>query len=122
MEIMGYIAALFIGISLGLIGGGGSILTLPVLVYLFDVSPVVATSYSLFVVGSTSPIGSVNSYRNGSVDLKTVFLFGLSSIITVFITRKLIIPVIPEHLSIAGFNISFSILTLLLFAVLMVIA
>jgi uncharacterized membrane protein YfcA len=62
---MGYIAALFIGISLGLIGGGGSILTVPVLVYLFGLSPVVATSYSLFVVGSTSLVGSVNSYRKG---------------------------------------------------------
>jgi uncharacterized protein len=122
MEIMGYIAALFIGISLGLIGGGGSILTVPVLVYLFGISPIIATSYSLFIVGSTSLIGSVNSFRNGWVDLKTVFLFGLSSIITVFITRKIIIPLIPDVISFAGQSISFSILTMVLFAILMLFA
>jgi uncharacterized protein len=122
MEVIGYIAALFIGISLGLIGGGGSILTVPVLVYLFGISPIVATSYSLFVVGSTSLIGSVNSYRQGWIDLRTVFLFGISSIITVYITRKLIIPLIPEIISIGGLQVPFSILTMILFAILMLIA
>ncbi len=57
MEIAGYIAAIFIGISLGLIGSGGSILTVPVLVYLFNVDAVTATSYSLFIVGLTSAVG-----------------------------------------------------------------
>jgi uncharacterized membrane protein YfcA len=122
MESMGYIAALFIGISLGLIGGGGSILTVPVLVYLFGVSPIVATSYSLFVVGSTSLVGSFNSYRKGWVDMKTALLFGISSIVTVFITRKLIIPLIPEQFSIAGLHLSFSFLTMVLFAILMLVA
>lgn len=122
MEIVGYIAALFIGISLGLIGGGGSILTVPVLVYLFGVSPIAATSYSLFVVGSTSLIGSVNSYRKGWVDLRTALLFGISSIITVFLVRKQIIPLIPESFSILNVNISYSFLTMVLFAALMLIA
>ena len=116
---MGYIAALFIGISLGLIGGGGSILTLPVLVYLFGVSPVAATSYSLFVVGSTSLVGSFNNYRKGYVELKTAILFGLSSIVTVFIARKFIIPRIPDNFSLAGYDMSFSFLTMILFALLM---
>lgn len=122
MQIAGYIAALFIGISLGLIGGGGSILTVPVLVYLFGVSPILATSYSLFVVGSTSLIGSFNSWRKGLVDFYTAFLFGLSSIITVFITRKIIIPHIPEDIIIGNVTLHFSRLTMLLFAVLMLIA
>ena len=122
MDIMGYIAALFIGISLGLIGGGGSILTVPVLVYLFGVSPVIATSYSLFVVGSTSLIGSFNSWRRGLVDFKVAFLFGLSSITTVFITRKLIIPAIPEDIHIGVSTLHFSILTMVSFAVLMLLA
>jgi uncharacterized protein len=122
MEVMGYIAALFIGMSLGLIGGGGSILTVPVLVYLFGISPIIATSYSLFVVGSTSLVGSVNSYKQGWIDLRTVFLFGISSIITVYITRKFIIPLIPEMIPIGGLNVSFSILTMVLFAILMLIA
>ena len=75
MEIAGYIASFFIGISLGLIGGGGSILTLPVLVYLFGLTPQLAISYSLFVVGSTSLVGSFNSYRKKLIDFKTALLF-----------------------------------------------
>lgn len=119
---MGYIAALFIGISLGLIGGGGSILTVPVLVYLFGLSPVVATSYSLFVVGSTSLIGSVNSYRKGWVDLRTAFLFGASSVITVFIIRRFVVPQIPDIIKLGSVSISSSLLTMILFAALMLFA
>lgn len=120
---MGYIAALFIGISLGLIGGGGSILTVPVLVYLFGINPVVSTSYSLFVVGSSSLVGAFNNYRKGLVQIKTALLFGLSSITTVFLTRKFLIPSIPEHIAtIGGFHITESIVTMVLFAILMVAA
>ena len=122
MQIAGYIAALFIGISLGLIGGGGSILTVPVLVYLFGISPVLATSYSLFVVGSTSLIGSFNSLRKGMVDLQTVLLFGLTSIITVFITRITIIPRIPENIHAGNMTLHFSAIIMVLFAVLMLLA
>ncbi len=122
MEVIGYIAALFIGVSLGLIGGGGSILTVPVLVYLFGVSPVTATSYSLFVVGATSTVGTFNSYHKGLVDVKTALLFGSSSVITVFITRKLIIPRIPEHIAIGTIDARFSVITMVLFAVIMLLA
>jgi uncharacterized protein len=123
MEIMGYIAALFIGISLGLIGGGGSILTVPVLVYLFGINPILSTSYSLFVVGSTSLVGAFNNYLKGLVRIKTALLFGLSSITTVFLTRKFFIPLIPEHIAtIGGFNITEPIVTMILFAILMVAA
>ncbi len=122
MHIAGYIASLFIGISLGLIGGGGSILTVPVLVYLFGVSPVLATSYSLFIVGSTSLIGSFNSWHKGLLDFHTAILFGATSVITVYITRKLIIPLIPEDIVIGNITLHFSILTMVLFAVLMMIA
>ena len=75
MEILGYIASLVIGVSLGLIGGGGSILTVPVLVYLFGVNPVLATAYSLFIVGATSLIGTIPKYRLGEVNLRTAFIF-----------------------------------------------
>jgi uncharacterized protein len=123
MEIMGYIAALFIGISLGLIGGGGSILTVPVLVYLFGINPILSTSYSLFVVGSTSLVGAFNNYLKGLVRIKTALLFGLSSITTVFLTRKFFIPLIPEHIATIGdFNITEPIVTMVLFAILMVAA
>ncbi|MCE7042734.1 sulfite exporter TauE/SafE family protein [Dyadobacter sp. CY312] len=123
MEIIAYVASVFIGISLGLIGGGGSILTVPVLVYLFGISPLVSTSYSLFIVGSTSLVGAYHNYRKGSVKIKMALLFGSTSITTVFLTRKFLIPLIPKDLfKIAGFQITEPLLTMLLFAVLMVAA
>lgn len=123
MQILGYFASLLIGISLGLIGGGGSILTVPVLVYLFSVSPVLSTSYSLFVVGSTSLVGAYNNYRKGLVQIKTALLFGLTSITTVFLTRKFLIPNIPKTFTAIGsFQITQSIVIMVLFAILMVAA
>lgn len=123
MEILGYIASVIIGISLGLIGGGGSILTVPVLVYLFGVEPVMATAYSLFIVGSTSLVGAVPKYRQGLVNLKTAALFGIPSIAAVFITRKFLVPLIPPHiLNIGGVDITKPVFIMVLFAVLMVFA
>lgn len=123
MEVFAYLAAAFIGISLGLIGGGGSILTMPVLVYLFGINPLLATSYSLFVVGSTSLIGAVNNYSKGQVNLKAALFFGTASIVTVFITRKFIVPLIPEILfSIGGYHISSALVTMVFFGMLMLVA
>lgn len=123
MLVAGYIASLFIGISLGLIGGGGSILTVPVLVYLFNVNPVLSTSYSLFVVGSTSLVGAINNYRKNLVRVKIALLFGLSSITTVFMIRKFLITYIPENLfTIGNYTITHSLLTMVLFAALMIMA
>lgn len=123
MEIAGYAASIFIGISLGLIGGGGSILTVPVLVYLFGIDAVLATVYSLFIVGTTSVAGSVSYFRKGLVHVKTAFVFGLPSIISVFLTRAFIVPVIPREIFTFGnFTLTKSILLMLLFAVLMLLA
>lgn len=123
MEIFGYFASIIIGISLGLIGGGGSILTVPVLVYLFGVEPVLATAYSLFIVGSTSLVGAAPKYRQGLVNLKTALIFGAPAIIAVYATRKFIVPAIPQEIfTIAGFTVTKSVLMMLLFAVLMVFA
>lgn len=123
MEIAGYLASLVIGISLGLIGGGGSILTVPVLVYLFGVDPVLATAYSLFIVGSTSLVGSYPKYKQGEVNLKTALIFGIPSIISVFATRAFIVPAIPSEMGhIGSLPITKSLLMMLLFAVLMVFA
>lgn len=120
MEIAGYIASLFIGISLGLIGGGGSILTVPLLVYLFSISPTIAISYSLFIVGVTSLAGAFNSYRKGLVNFKTVVLFGSSSITTVFIARKFIIPFLPDvFFKIGSFEVTHSLFVMVVFAMLM---
>ncbi|MGB3949112.1 MAG: sulfite exporter TauE/SafE family protein [Bacteroidia bacterium] len=123
MEIIGYISSILIGISLGLIGSGGSILTVPVLVYLFSVDAVAATAYSLFIVGFTSAVGSVGYFKKGLVNIKTALVFGAPSIVAVFFTRAYIVPAIPkEVLTIGTFVITKSILMMLLFAVLMVLA
>lgn len=123
MEIVGYIASLAIGISLGLIGGGGSILTVPVLVYLFDVEPVVATAYSLFIVGATSLAGVFPKYRMGEVQLRAALAFGMPSMIAVFVTRKLLVPAIPPTIAqIGDFTLTKSIFMMLLFALLMIAA
>lgn len=123
MEIIGYLAAALVGISLGLIGGGGSILTVPVLVYLFGMQPILATSYSLFIVGSTSLVGAYNNWRKGAICLRTAGLFGLSSIVTVLLTRALIVHALPEHLfTLGSLPVTRSLLTMVLFAALMIAA
>jgi len=123
MELLGYILAALVGLSLGLIGGGGSILTVPILVYIMGIEPVLATSYSLFIVGSTSLVGAINNFRRGFVSLKTAILFGLSSVTTVFITRKLIMPRIPVILYRSDdYTLLQSTATMLLFALLMILA
>lgn len=123
MELAGYITALLIGISLGLIGGGGSILTVPVLVYLMHVHPVLATTYSLFVVGSCSLVGGTRAYFKGLIDYSVVLYFGLSSMLSVFLVRRFILPHIPEYLfTIGGLAITKGVLLMVLFALLMLAA
>ncbi len=123
MEIIGYFASALIGISLGLIGGGGSILTVPVLVYLFHVDAVLATAYSLFIVGATSLVGTYPKYKQGLVNIKTGLIFGAPSIAAVYLTRKFIVQAIPTEIFTVGeFAVTKSILMMLLFAVLMVFA
>jgi uncharacterized membrane protein YfcA len=123
MEIAGYIASIFIGISLGLIGGGGSILTVPVLVYLFGVEAVPATAYSLFIVGLTSAVGSFTYFRQNLVNVKTAIIFGIPSIIAVFMTRAFIVPAIPKEVfTIGEFIVTKNLMMMLLFAILMIAA
>lgn len=123
MEILGYVASAIIGVSLGLIGGGGSILTVPVLVYLMGVEPVVATAYSLFIVGSTALVGAFPKWRHGVVNVKTALIFGIPSIAAVYATRAWLVPLIPQEVFTVGdFVVTKSILMMLLFAVLMVAA
>ncbi len=123
MEIAGYIAAIFIGIVLGMMGGGGSILTVPVLVYLFHVDAITATTYSLFIVGATSLIGGTRAYVKKHVDFKSVSEFGIPSIFSIFITRHYILPAIPEKLfSIGNLELTRDTLLMIVFALLMLTA
>jgi len=96
LEIVGYIAAVLVGLLLGLLGGGGSILTIPILVYLFHIDAVLASAYSLFIVGTTSLVGTVPKYRDQLVKVKTGLLFGIPSVLAIFITRRWIVPSIPK--------------------------
>lgn len=123
MEIIGYFASALIGVSLGLIGGGGSILTVPVLVYLFGVDPVLATAYSLFIVGSTSLVGTYPKYKEGLVNVKTAVIFGIPAILAVYATRAWLVPMIPNPVfSVGDFVVSKAMLMMGIFAILMVFA
>jgi len=122
LEVIGYIAAIGIGLTLGLIGGGGSILTVPVLVYLFGLPPVTATSYSLFVVGISSFSGLWPRIRRREFDLSSVLFFGGSSLITVFLIRTFVTPGIPEYIRLFGYVLKTGMLLMILFAVLMLMA
>ena len=123
LEIFGFIAALFIGLLLGLMGGGGSIVTVPVLVYLMHFSPVVATGYSLFVVGSTSAVGASMYWKRGLIDFKTALNFGVPASIAVYLTRQFLIPAIPDKMfEIGSFHVSKSIFLMLLFAIILIMA
>jgi len=123
MEIIGLFLAVLVGISLGLIGSGGSILTVPILVYIMGIEPVLATAYSLFIVGSTALIGGIQSARQKMVDFKTVFIFGIPSIIAVYVTRMWLVPLIPNHIiSVGSFTNKTPIALMLLFAIVMILA
>lgn len=123
MEYLGYFAAIIIGILLGLVGAGGSILTIPVLVYLIGIEPVNATSYSLFIVGVSAFIGGLRYLKNDMICLRTMMVFGIPSVISIFITRKYLLHAIPDHLvTIGSFEITKSAGLMILLAILMVVA
>ena len=123
MEILGYIASVLIGISLGLVGSGGSILTVPVLVYLMNVDPLLATTSSLFIVGATSLVGGLRAYSKKLVDFRAVTEFGIPSIFSIFITRHYILPALPDNMfSIGTIQVSKSMFLMVVFAILMLVA
>ncbi|UKJ07523.1 sulfite exporter TauE/SafE family protein [Solitalea lacus] len=123
MELIGYIGAILMGLTLGLIGGGGSILTVPILVYLFHIDTVQATAYSLFIVGLTSLVGSVSHFKQNNIDWRSVLMFGIPSVFSVFITRTYLVKLIPEIvLSFGSISINKSLFLLLIFALVMLFA
>ena len=123
MEYFGYLASILIGITLGLIGGGGSILTVPILVYLFQINPENATSYSLFIVGVTAMFGSYRHYQLGNLQIKSALYFAIPSVLSLLFVRKLVLPNIPESLfSIGQLEITKNLLIMFVFGILMVAA
>ena len=122
-EILGYIAALIIGIVLGLVGGGGSILTVPVFVYLLSINPVTATAYSLFVVGISALVGAFRNIQKKLVDFRTAIVFAIPAFIAVYATRKFIVPAIPDQLfSVGDFLVTKNIGIMVFFAIIMLVA
>jgi len=123
LETLGYVAAILVGISLGLIGSGGSILTVPILVYLMGIKPVNATAYSLFIVGISSLTGFIFYFKKKLVDFRTGFIFSLPAFLTIFLTRLYLLPSIPNEIfTIGGFTLTKQIFVMLLFATLMFMA
>lgn len=123
IEIIGYLGALVIGIVLGLIGGGGSILTVPVFVYLLGFNPVTATAYSLFVVGVSALVGAFQNFRKGLVDFKTAIVFSIPAFIAVYLTRRFLVPAIPENLiTFEHFTLTKNIAIMVFFALIMLLA
>ncbi len=122
-QLFGYIGALIVGLVLGLIGGGGSILTVPLLVYLLGYNPVIATAYSLFVVGATSMVGTYQKYKKGLVDFKTGLAFSFPSFIAVYLSRRYLVSGIPDTLlNIGNFTITGDMGIMIFFAIIMMLA
>jgi uncharacterized membrane protein YfcA len=123
IEILGFAGALLIGLVLGLIGGGGSILTVPVLVYVLDIDPVLATAYSLFVVGVSAAVGAVRNAQKGMVDFRTGIVFAIPAFLAVYLTRMFVVPAIPEHLFDVGeFEVTRDVAIMVFFAIIMLLA
>ena len=121
--LIGFTGALFIGVILGLIGGGGSIFTVPIFVYILGINPIIATAYSLFVVGSAALVGAVRNAQKGMVDFKTGIIFAIPAFITVYLTRKFVVPTIPQELfSVGDFMVTKDIGIMIFFALIMILA
>jgi hypothetical protein len=119
-QVLGYLAAAIIGIALGLVGGGGSILTVPVLVYLFGIEPTLATAYSLFIVGTTSLVGGLRNAAQGLVDWRTTLVFAIPSFIAVYFTRRYLLPALPEvWLTLPGITLTKNMGIMIIFALVM---
>lgn len=117
--ILGCILAILVGITLGMIGSGGTILTVPILVYVMAVDPILATTYSLFAIGITSFVGSIRGIIRKEADITKVFSFGLPSLIVVFLTRSFILPLVPEVIHIGSWSIPQHVALMLVFSLVM---
>lgn len=87
--ILGYLLATLIGFSLGIMGGGGSILTVPILVYVLKMDPKVSIALSLAIVGLTSLVGVVNHFRAKNINLKVAALFAPFAMVGTFLGAKI---------------------------------
>ena len=123
ITITGYLLALLVGISLGLVGSGGSILTVPILVYILGFDAVTATGYSLFVVGGTALVGGLRNALQRNVNFSIVMLFGIPSLLAAYLVRAFVIPAVPYSIiDIDGLPITKPLLLMIIFAIVMLTA
>lgn len=122
LSIVGYFASILMGVALGLTGGGGSILTVPILSYLFFVDALQATTYSLGIVGLVALWGAWGAYRSRELHLSRAIVFGIPGIIGVIISRRILLPSLPSEISFFSLTVSQNSIILLLFAFLMLAA
>lgn len=106
MFIIGLLLALIIGIVLGLVGGGGSILTVPLVHYFFHESMFMATTYSLFVVAIAAALGTVSRLKEGNVDFRYGIIFVIPSMLTAFSIRKFVFDFFPKNFTIGDIQLS----------------
>ncbi|MFM6927130.1 MAG: sulfite exporter TauE/SafE family protein [Bdellovibrio sp.] len=122
MELLGYFGATLIGISLGFLGGGGSILAVPLLVYLFKIPATNATLYSLFIVGMTSFVGFLRASQKQQVNLKALAVFAVPSLVGVLFIRRMILPQLPVVMDFGLFHLDKNTLIMGAFALVMLLA
>jgi len=119
MQYLGFLLSLLIGTILGMVGGGGSILTVPLVHYMFGESMLLATTYSLIVVSSASGVGVIQKMRKEEVDIKQGTIFLIPSMLTALAIRAWILPIIPSTFEVAGFSVSRDILIAVLLVLVM---
>ena len=121
IDIIGYISAIIIGVILSLIGSGGSILTIPVLVYIFTIEPILATTYSLFIVGLTAFFGVIKNIKKRNIDFNIGLIFTLPSLLSMYFTRRFILPSLPQKIKITeNFNYKTDEIILIFLSIIMV--
>ncbi|MGK7931910.1 MAG: sulfite exporter TauE/SafE family protein [Microcystaceae cyanobacterium] len=107
IETVGYLLAVLIGVSLGLLGGGGSVLALPVLVYIMQVEPKSAIAMTLVIVGSVSFLGCLPHLLKGKIPLKIALIFGTATTIGAYGGAKLaVLPFITSTLQMSLFGVA----------------
>lgn len=123
IQVFGYLGALLAGLLLGLMGSGGSILSIPIFTYLFHISPITTTAYSLFVVGTTASIATLRSWKKGFIDFRVTLVFGIPAFFAVYIVRKYVLPIIPfELMSFSGFTLTRDTAIMVFFGIIMFLA
>lgn len=119
--MLGFVAALFMGVSLGLLGGGGGILTVPILVFAYGIPATQATGLSLLIVGATSFFGAIREYLAKKLDVRLTLEMALPAMVGAFSARKWLLPAVPDPIIVAEWSMEKDRVLLGIFGVIMLI-